>query len=246
MNRNFRNEGISFKHNPEFTMMEIYQAYADYNDMMDLVQDIVCTANAAVNPSHKIKYRDHEIDLTPPWKRVKLLDLLAEKTGLDFAAISDADAKKEALKAGIEVEGTPSKWKIMDEFFKMKIEPHLIQPVIIYDYPRELSPLAKEKPDNPDIVERFEPYIAGQEIGNAFSELNDPLEQKRRFLGQLEERKKGDDEAHQMDEDYVTALGYAMPPTGGLGVGIDRLAAILLDRHTIRDVILFPQLRPEK
>jgi lysyl-tRNA synthetase class 2 len=246
MNRNFRNEGISFKHNPEFTMIEIYQAYADYNDMMDLVEEIVCAANAAVNPSPKIRYRDQEIDLARPWKRVKLLELMKEKTGLDFGTCTDADAADAAKKAGIDLEPGLSKWKIMDEIFKVKVEPFLIQPTIVYDYPREISPLAKQKPDDPDIVERFEPYIAGQEIGNAFSELNDPLEQRARFEGQLKERAKGDDEAHRMDEDFVSALEFGMPPTGGLGIGIDRVAAILLDRHSIREIILFPALRPEQ
>lgn len=245
MNRNFRNEGISYKHNPEFTMLEVYQAYADYRDMMDLVEELVCAANAAVNPSTVIRYRGHEIDLKRPWRRVRLLDLMREATGLDFLACTDAEAHAAAARLGVEVAPGLSKWKVMDEVFKAKVEPTLVQPTIVCDYPREISPLAKQKPDAPELVERFEPFIAGQEIGNAFSELNDPLEQRRRFEQQLAERRRGDEEAHRMDEDFVTALGYGMPPTGGLGVGIDRLVAILLDRPSIRDVILFPALRPE-
>lgn len=246
INRNFRNEGISFKHNPEFTMMELYQAYADYHDMMDLVEEIVVEACKAVNPSLKIPHGENELDLTPPWRRVKLLDILKEKSGIDFQKVTDVEAVSEARKLGLDIETGMSKWKVLDEVFKEKVEPTLIQPVIIYDYPKETSPLTKNREDDPDIVERFEPFIAGQEIGNAYSELNDPLEQKSRFLQQLEERAKGDDEAQMMDEDFLTALEYAMPPTGGLGVGIDRIVAILLNRHTIRDVILFPQLRTEK
>ncbi len=246
INRNFRNEGISFKHNPEFTMMELYQTYADYNDMMNLVEEIVVEANKAVNPSLKIMHGEIEIDLTPPWKRVKLLDILLEKSGIDFKKVTDAEAVIEARKLGLDIETGLSKWKVLDEVFKEKVEPFLIQPTIIYDYPKETSPLTKNKVGDPEIVERFEPFIAGQEIGNAYSELNDPLEQKKRFLQQLDERKKGDDEAQMMDDDFLTALEYAMPPTGGLGIGIDRIVAILLNKHTIRDVILFPQLRNEK
>ncbi len=246
INRNFRNEGISFKHNPEFTMMELYQTYADYNDMMDLVEEIVVEANKAVNPSLKIMHGETELDLTPPWKRVKLLDILLEKSGIDFKKVNDAEAAAEAKKLNIDVEAGLSKWKILDEVFKVKVEPFLIQPTIIYDYPKETSPLTKNRADDPEIVERFEPFMAGQEIGNAYSELNDPLEQRKRFLQQVEERQKGDDEAQVMDNDFLTALEYAMPPTGGLGVGIDRIVAILLNCHTIRDVILFPQLRTEK
>ena len=245
INRNFRNEGISYKHNPEFTMLELYEAYADYKDMMTLVEEIVCTANSAVNGSMKIKYKDYEIDLTPPWKRISFLDLIKEKTGIDFLKIQDEEAVIKAREAGIEIDDKMSKWKIMDEFFKVKVEPFLIQPTIVYDYPVEISPLAKQKKDNPEIVERFEPFIAGQEIGNAFSELNDPFEQRRRFELQLKEKMKGDEEAHRMDEDFITALEFGMPPTGGLGVGIDRLIAILLNCHSIREVILFPALRPE-
>lgn len=245
LNRNFRNEGISFKHNPEFTMMELYQAYADYNDMMDLFIRIVLKVNEAVNPGTTvITYGEHTIDLAEEkWKKIRLLDALKDATGLDFQSISDQEAFQAAEKAEISVKPGTSKWKILDEFFKEKVEPHLIQPTIIYDYPLEISPLAKQKSDNPEIVERFEPYIAGQEIGNAFSELNDPQEQKKRFLSQLEEKSKGDSEAHEMDEDYVTALEYAMPPTGGLGIGVDRLIMILLGQTSIRDIILFPQLR---
>lgn len=244
LNRNFRNEGISFKHNPEFTMVEMYQAYADYNDMMDLVEEIVVEVNKTLNDSNEIEYQGEKIDLTPPWKRYKLLDIIKEKSGIDFSKVTDAEAKEQAKKIGVDIpDDLNSKWKILDEVFKYKVEPFLIQPTIIYDYPKEISPLAKQKADNPDIVERFEPFIAGQEIGNAFSELNNPIEQKNRFLAQLQEKAKGDDEAHQMDEDYVAALEQAMPPTGGLGIGIDRVIMILLNQPSIRDVILFPQLR---
>jgi len=246
LNKNFRNEGISTKHNPEFTMLEFYMAYKDYTFLMDFTEEIFGTVARRVTGTLKIPYGGETIDLTPPWKRIPMLAALREK-GVPDATITDhSEAVRWARSKKIEIEGWTSHAKVLDEIFKELVEPELIQPTFIIDYPVELSPLAKRKPDNPDLVERFELFIASREIANAFSELNDPLDQRGRFLKQVEAREKGDEEAQFMDEDFVRALEYGMPPAAGEGIGIDRLVMLLTDAQSIRDVILFPQLKPEQ
>lgn len=247
LNRNFRNEGISTRHNPEFTMLELYQAYVDYNVMMSLCEDLICFVVENIKGNLEIEYQGMNLNFAKPWQRIKYIEGIKEFTGIDFVRIKDTkEARKEAAKIGIDVADNMSKWEIAQEIFEAKVEANLIQPTFVIDYPKELSPLAKGKRGNPEFVERFEPYIAGREIGNAFSELNDPQEQLRRFQEQMEKRKKGNMEAHPMDEDYITALEYGMPPTGGMGIGIDRLVMILIDTPSIRDTILFPLLRPSR
>ncbi len=251
LNRNFRNEGISPRHNPEFTMMELYQAYADYHTMRELVEDLISSLAQEVLGSTKIVYDGKEVDLTPPWKTIRYVDALREKTGIDFLTLQSVEeAAAVAAKFGLNVDelkkkGAYTKWKIAGELFEELVETTLWQPTFIVDYPRELSPLAKSREDNPELVERFEPFIVGREIGNAFSELNDPFDQKERFEAQLEQREAGDEEAQMMDMDYVEALEYGMPPTGGLGIGIDRLVMLLNNKQSIKDTILFPLLKPE-
>lgn len=246
LNRNFRNEGISPRHNPEFTMMELYQAYADYHDMMDLTEEIITTAAEKALGTLKITYQGKEIDLTRPWARKTMSECVQEATGIDFGTIqSDEEARSAARKLGVDVEDYEGWGSVLEQIFEEKVEHTLIQPVHIIDYPVEISPLAKTHRDNPRLVERFETRINGWEVSNAFSELSDPLDQRQRFEDQLAQREHGDDEAHQMDEDYVTALEYGMPPCGGLGVGIDRLIMLLTDSANIRDVIAFPTLKPK-
>jgi len=243
--KNFRNEGIDRTHNPEFTMMECYAAYWDYNDMMRLVEEIVGKLAAEFAEDGKLQYGEHEIDFSNGFRRVTFLDLLEEHTGTDFAPM-DRDAVAAVAKdMGIEVTDAMGKAKLLDEIFSLKAEPSLIQPTFVCDHPVELSPLAKRHPENPELVERFEPFIAGFEIGNSFSELNDPRDQRTRFMEQVELGKRGDQEAQQLDEDFLRALEYGMPPTGGLGIGLDRLVMLFTGSHSIRDVLLFPQLRPE-
>ncbi|MFY9217101.1 MAG: lysine--tRNA ligase [Tepidanaerobacteraceae bacterium] len=246
--KDFRNEGISIKHNPEFTMMELSQAYADYKDMMDLMEDMVAYIAKEVLGTTKVNYQGEEIDLTPPWKRMTMVEAVKHYTDIDFSQVkSDEEARDIARKLHIEdVDDDATKGKILNLIFEEKVEANLVQPTFIYDYPIEISPLAKKIEDNPNFTYRFEAFITGREMANAFSELNDPIDQKERFLQQLKEREAGNEEAHAFDEDYIIALEHGMPPTGGLGVGIDRLVMLLTDSYSIRDVILFPTMRPKQ
>lgn len=246
--KDFRNEGISIKHNPEFTMMECYQAYADYEDMMELTENMIAHIAKEVLGTTKISYQGEEIDLTPPWTRMTMVDAVKHYTGVDFNTIeSDEEARKIAKDHHIEeLDENDTRGKILNLFFEEKVEEQLVQPTFIIDYPIEISPLAKKKEDNPELTYRFELFITRREMANAFSELNDPIDQKERFMQQVREREAGDDEAHVFDEDYVTALEYGMPPTGGLGIGIDRLVMLLTDSYSIRDVILFPTMKPKQ
>ncbi len=246
--RDFRNEGVSFKHNPEFTQIEFYMAYADYRDVMEMAEQMVAYAAQEALGTTKITYKGHEIDLSPPWRRWRLRDAIREITGIDYEEYRDADSLYQAIveKLG----GTPERkslWgKLIDPTLINYVEPHLIQPTFLYDYPLEVSPLAKKKPGAPGIVERFEFFIGGLELGNAFSEINDPLDQRERFLATSKALAAGDEEAHPLDEDYINALSYGMPPTGGFGMGVDRLTMLLTDQDSLREVILFPHLRPRE
>lgn len=246
LNRNFRNEGISSKHNPEFSMLEFYIAYRDYHFLMSLTEELITYVADKILGTLKIPYGDAVIDLTPPWPRIPMFDALKQK-GIPAKIFNDREtAKVWAEKNNIEIERDASLGKILDEIFKEIVEPQLIQPTFIIDHPVELSPLAKSKPDNPALAERFELFIASREIANAFSELNDPMEQRQRFLTQVEAKEQGDEEAQWMDEDFIRALEYGMPPAAGEGIGIDRLVMLLTNSQSIRDVILFPQLKPEQ
>jgi lysyl-tRNA synthetase class 2 len=245
--RVFRNEGISIKHNPEFTMIELYQAYADYHDMMNITENMVAYIAKEVLGSTKVIYQGTEIDLTPPWTRLTMVDAVKKYTGVDFSQISsDDEARKVAKEIGVPVENGATKGTVINNVFEEKVEKHLVQPTFIMDYPIEISPLAKRKKEDPNFTYRFEAFIVARELANAFSELNDPLDQAERFREQVKKRNAGDEEAHMMDEDFIRALEYGMPPTGGLGIGIDRLIMLLTDSPSIRDVILFPTLRPRE
>lgn len=242
--KDFRNEGIDFRHNPEFTMMECYQAYGDYTTMMTLVEELYAACALAANGTLQITYQGHAIDLTPPWPRVTMRDLILKHCNVDIEADTDLPALRQRIAAlNLQVEPQPTWGKQVDKLFSTFVEPQLIQPTLVIDYPEEISPFAKKKPDNPRFVERFEAYAACMELGNAFTELNDPLDQYARFLAQAEQRQAGDKEAHQIDLDFIQALMHGMPPTGGLGVGVDRMVMLLTDQPSIREVILFPQLR---
>lgn len=244
--RDFRNEGMDRDHNPEFTMLELYQAYADYLDIMALTETLIADTVARVHGITKIPYQEHEIDFTPPWRRLTMIASIQEQSGIDAASLSADELYTAAVNAGVALAGDESKGEIIAELFDALVEPKLIQPTFITDYPLEVSPFAKKKPDNPAFVERFEFFISGMEVGNAFSELNDPVDQRQRFIEQANRLENGDEEAFMLDEDYLRALEYGMPPTGGLGIGIDRLTMLLTNQYAIRDVILFPQMRPER
>ncbi|MCI4625833.1 MAG: lysine--tRNA ligase [Candidatus Magnetoovum sp. WYHC-5] len=246
INKNFRNEGISTRHNPEFTMLEFYTAYKDYEYLMTFTEEMLSYTAARATGAVKVPYGDTEIDFNPPWSRLSFTEALNNRGVPSEIIYDNQKALKWVRNRGIRIEPGMSHGKILDEIFSELVEPTLIKPTFIYDYPVELSPLAKRKEDNQDLVERFELFIAGREIANAFSELNDPIDQKNRFLKQLQARQEGDEEAHWMDHDFVRALEYAMPPAAGEGIGIDRLVMILTNSHSIRDVILFPQLKPEQ
>ena len=246
ISKDFRNEGIDRTHNPEFTMMEVYVAYQDYNYMMELVEDMISTIAREVISTTKISFEGQEINLEPPWPRMPIFEALEKYTGFNLYGKNKDYLQGIANQLNVETEQFWDVGKIIDEIFSEKVEPNLIQPVFITDYPVELSPLAKKHRADPNLVERFEPYIAGREVGNAFSELNDPIDQRQRFEKQKELRDAGDEEAHVLDEDFLRALEYGMPPTAGLGIGVDRLVMLLTDSSSIRDVILFPQMRPEE
>ena len=245
--RVFRNEGISTRHNPEFTMMELYQAYGDYHDMMDITENMISHIAQEVLGTQKIMYQGTEIDLTPSWTRMTMVEAVKKFSGFDFKAMeSDEEARKAAKEINVQVAEDATKGVVLNEIFEAKVEENLIQPTFIMDYPIEISPLAKRREDDPNFTYRFEVFITAREFGNAFSELNDPLDQRERFKKQMEQRAKGDKEAQAHDEDFVKALEVGMPPTGGLGIGIDRLIMLLTDSPSIRDVILFPTLRPRE
>ena len=247
INRSFRNEGIDTRHNPEFTMVEMYQAYTDYQGMMELAESLISSVTKEVLGTTTITYQGNVIELGSPWKRVKYVDIVKERTGIDFSAIKTAEEARAAAKSvGVKVDDDEdSIWKIADEVFSERVEGTLIQPTFMTDYPKELSPLAKSREDDPSYVERFELFIAGREMANAFTELNDPFDQKARFEEQVKMREAGDDEAQMMDLDYIAALEYGLPPAGGMGIGIDRFVMLLVDTASIKDTILFPLLRPE-
>jgi lysyl-tRNA synthetase class 2 len=246
LGRVLRNEGISTQHNPEFTMLEAYQAYADYHDMMELFEGLVATAAGEALGQPRITYQGRTIDLSPPWRRISLFDALEERAGVERQRLATREQVRQVcaergLPAGPELPLST----MINNLFERFVQPSLVEPTFITDYPTAISPLAKARPDDPTLAERFEPFIGGFELGNAFSELNDPEEQRRRFEQQLQLRAAGDIEAHPMDEDFVRALEYGMPPTGGIGLGVDRLIMLFTDAPSIRDVILFPQMRPQ-
>lgn len=246
INRSFRNEGISTKHNPEFTMLELYQAYADYEDMMQITEELLSSVVKEVLGTYQIQYGNEHISFVPPWRRMTMLEAVLEYTGEDFGHFDDKNARRQALDLGVEV-GSDASWgTVLNEVFESLVEEHLIQPTFITNHPVDVSPLAKRNRDNPLLTDRFELFIMSWEIANAFSELNDPVDQRERFQQQLEKRNKGDEEAHEMDEDYLIAMEHGMPPAGGLGIGIDRLMMILTNSPSIRDVILFPTMRPRE
>lgn len=244
--RNFRNEGVSRKHNPEFTMMECYQAYADYRDMMDLAQGLVQHVVREVTGGTRIVHREQELELGGAWPRLPMRDAILARTGVDVLAAPDfGSLRGRVLERGLDPGGAPTWGQLVDHLFSEHVEPTLVQPTFVVDYPAELSPLAKRSAADPRLVERFELYLAGMELANAFSELNDPEDQRARFEEQRRLHAEGDDEAHPLDEDFLIALEHGMPPTGGLGVGVDRLVMVLTDAAHLREVLLFPYMRPE-
>ena len=245
--RVFRNEGVGTKYNPEFTMLESYEAYTDYKGVMDMLEEMIPAVAQEATGALQCPAGEAVLDLTPPWRRITLQNAILEHSGIDFAAHGSADSLREAMAArNIAAEAGWGRAKLIDELLSVKVEPNLVQPTFVLDYPLELSPLAKAKPDSPDLVERFELFIAGREVANAYSELNDPVEQRRRFEGQARLRAVGDEEAQLVDEDFLVALEHGMPPCGGLGIGIDRLVMALGGKSSIREVILFPALREKE
>ncbi len=244
--RNFRNEGMDIKHNPEFTNIELYSAYEDYNDMMDIAEEIISTIATNVLGTTKINYQGVDIDLTPGWKRIPMISAIKDVTGIDFETIkTDAEAQELAKSKGLEVDELKNtRGHIINMFFEEFVEDTLVEPTFIIDYPVEVSPLTKRKPSNPSLVERFELFIGGREYGNAYSELNDPIDQYERFVKQAEAKAKGDEEAGGMDEDFVNCLEIGLPPTGGLGIGLDRLIMLLTNSYSIRDILFFPTMKP--
>ncbi|MCJ7689018.1 MAG: lysine--tRNA ligase [Clostridiaceae bacterium] len=248
MGKNFRNEGMDVRHNPEFTMIELYEAFADYNDMMEITENMIAYVCEKIHGTTKVNYQGTEIDFTPPWRRITMVDAVKEYSGVDFMLISTNEeariiAKEKHLEFKKELEDC-TKADILNELFEQYVEEHLIQPTFLCDYPVEISPLTKKKRGNDEFTERFEGFVFGREVCNAYSELNDPVVQRERFMQQEKERELGDDEAYLLDEEFMSALETGMPPTGGLGIGIDRIVMFLTDASSIRDVILFPTMKP--
>jgi len=246
LNRTFRNEGMSTQHNPEFTMLEFYQAYADVGDLMELTETLLLHVAQTLLGRTRMTYQEHELDLTPPWRRLPFFAALTQALGAEVGPETPARRLRELGAArGVELAAAAERWEAWPELFESLVEPTLVQPTFVVDFPVELSPLSKRKRDDPRLVDRFELFVAQGEIANAYTELNDPIEQRERFLQQAARREGGDDEAHWFDEDFIRALEYGMPPTAGEGIGIDRLVMLLTNQPSIREVILFPHLRPE-
>ena len=245
ISKDFRNEGMDRSHNPEFTMLELYVAYKDYNWMMDLVEELLEHICNNVFGSSEFTFEDKKINFSRPWKRISYVDAIKDKTGVDAIAASENDLRALAKNIGIEIEDLFGKAKLIDEIFSQVVEPEIVQPTFVVDYPLILSPLAKKHRSKEGLVERFEGYVVGKEICNAFSELNDPIDQRKRFEDQVRMREAGDEEAHQVDEDFLRSMEYGMPPMAGLGIGIDRLVMLLTNQSSIRDVIFFPQMKPQ-
>ncbi len=244
--RDFRNEGIDKSHSPEFTMLEVYQAFADYRQIMRLTEEMIVRCAEALTGGLVVEYQGRQLDFTPPWPEVSILESVTKAVGEDVADMDEARMRRLCAKHGLEARAGSGAGGMLDELFSALVQPSLIQPTFVVDHPREISPLAKVKRGAPAVTERFEPFVCGMEIGNAFSEQNDPAEQERQFRLQMERKDAGDDEAQVLDRDFIRALEYGMPPTGGLGIGIDRLVMLLTDSRSIRDVVLFPALRPEE